>query len=62
VLSIVVQALLLLYLVCVHVRIFLLLSVMSMRAVSGSSRLMRAGFPTGTRMHMSSKEVHSLLE
>jgi hypothetical protein len=37
------------------------LLVMSMRAVSGRSRLMRAGFPTRTRRHRSSEEVHTLL-
>jgi hypothetical protein len=32
-----------------------------MRAVSGRSRSMRAGFPTVTRMRRSSDEGHSLL-
>jgi hypothetical protein len=40
---------------------FLLLSAMLMRAVSGRSRPMRAGFSTGTRMHRSSDGAHSLL-
>jgi hypothetical protein len=35
--------------VCVQVRIFLLLPVMPMRAISGMSRSMLYGFPTGTR-------------
>jgi hypothetical protein len=42
-------------------RIFHLLSAMPMRVVSGRSRLMRAGFPTGTRGRRSSEEAHSLL-
>jgi hypothetical protein len=46
---------------CVQVRIFLLLPAMLMRAVSGRSRPMRVGFPTGTRRHWSSDEGHSLL-
>jgi hypothetical protein len=40
---------------------FLLLPVMLMRAVSGRSRLMRDGFSTETRRHMSSDGAHSLL-
>jgi hypothetical protein len=47
--------------VCVQVRIFLLLSVMPMRAISGRSRPMRAGFPTGTHRCRSSEEAHSPL-
>jgi hypothetical protein len=49
------------FLVSVHVRIFLLILSMPMRAVSGRSRPMRARFPTGTRRHRSSEEAHSLL-
>jgi hypothetical protein len=40
---------------------FLLLPVMPMRVVSGRSRPLRAGFPTGTRMRRLSEEAHSLL-
>jgi hypothetical protein len=40
---------------------FLLLLAMPMRAVSGRSRSMRAGFSTGIHRHMSSKETYSLL-
>jgi hypothetical protein len=43
------------------VRIFLLLPTTPTRAVSGRSRLRRAGFPIGTRRCRSSEEVHSLL-
>jgi hypothetical protein len=39
------------------VRIFLLLSAMSTRIVSGRSRPMRARFPTGTHMCRSSEEA-----
>jgi hypothetical protein len=38
-----------------------LLLVMPMRAVSGRSRLMGVGFPTGTRRCRSSYGDHSLL-
>jgi hypothetical protein len=61
VLSIVAQALLLLYIACVQVRMFLLLPATSMRAVSGRYIPMRVGLPTGTRMHRSFKEAHNLL-
>jgi hypothetical protein len=37
------------------------LLVMPTRAVSGRSRLMRAGFPTRTRKRRSSEEAHTLL-
>jgi hypothetical protein len=47
-------------LVCVQVRI-LLLPVMPMRAVSGRSSPMQAGFPTGTHRRRSFDESHSLL-
>jgi hypothetical protein len=47
--------------VCVQVRILLLLPATLMRAVSGRSRPMRAGFPTGTHRCRSFKEAHSLL-
>jgi hypothetical protein len=60
-LSVIAQALLLLYLVCVQVRIFFLLLVTPMRVVSGRSRSMRVGFPTRTHMCRSSNERHSLL-
>jgi hypothetical protein len=43
------------------VRIFLLLSATPTRADSGRSRMMRVGFPTGTRRCRSSEEAHSLL-
>jgi hypothetical protein len=43
------------------VRIFLLLPATSTRAVSGRSRPMRVGFPTGTHMCKLSEEAHSLL-
>jgi hypothetical protein len=43
------------------VRIFPLLPMMMMRAVSGRSRPMGTGFPTGTHRCRSSEEVHSLL-
>jgi hypothetical protein len=43
------------------VRIFLLLPTTPTRAISGRSRPMRAGFPTGTHRCRSSEEVHSLL-
>jgi hypothetical protein len=56
-LSVVAQALLLLYIFCVQVRIFLLLLVMSMRAVNGRSRLIRARFPTGTHRHRWSRKA-----
>jgi hypothetical protein len=39
---------------------FLLLT-MPTRAVSGRSRSIMAGFPTGTRRHRSSDGAHSLL-
>jgi hypothetical protein len=48
------------FLVCVQVRI-LLLPVMPMRAVSGRSSPMQAGFPTGTHRRRSFDEAHSLL-
>jgi hypothetical protein len=48
--------------ICVQVRIFLLLSTTSMRAISGRSRPMRAEFSTGTHMCKSSEEAHSILE
>jgi hypothetical protein len=60
-LSVVAQALLLLYLICVQVRIFLRLPVTLMRVVSGRSRPVRAGFPTGTHKCRSFDEGHSLL-
>jgi hypothetical protein len=51
---------LIVFLVCVQVRIFLLILAMSMRAVIGRSP-MRAGFSTGTHRCRSSEEAHSLL-
>jgi hypothetical protein len=45
----------------VQVRIFLFLPVTLMRVVSGRFRLMRIGFPIGTRRCRSSEEAHSLL-
>jgi hypothetical protein len=39
----------------------LFLPTMSMRAISGRSRLMKAGFPTGTHRRRSSKGAHSLV-
>jgi hypothetical protein len=59
--NVVAQALFLLFLFCVQVRIFLFLSAMLTRAVSGRFRLMRVGFPTGTHRCRSSEEAHSLL-
>jgi hypothetical protein len=54
--------LLLLFLfICVQVRIFHLLAATPTWVVSGRSRPMRTGFPTGTRRCRSSKEGHSLL-
>jgi hypothetical protein len=47
----------LLFLCYMQVRIFLLLLAMLMRAVSGRSRPMRAGFPTETSRHRSSEEA-----
>jgi hypothetical protein len=40
---------------------FLLLSTMPTRAVSGRFRPMRVGFPTGTHRRRSSEGAHSLL-
>jgi hypothetical protein len=37
------------------------LQVMLMMTISGRSRPMRVGFPTGTRMRRSSNEGHSLV-
>jgi hypothetical protein len=45
--------------VCVQVRIFLLLPVTPMRAVSGTSYPMRARFPTRTRKCRSCNDEHS---
>jgi hypothetical protein len=50
-----------LYLVYVQVRIFLLLLTMQTRAISGRSKSMRVGFPTGTRRCRSFDEGHSSL-
>jgi hypothetical protein len=47
--------------ICVQVEIFLLLPAMPTRAISGRSRLMRAGFSTGTRRCRSYEEAHSLI-
>jgi hypothetical protein len=49
------------FFICVQVRIFLLLPATPTRAVSGRSRPRRAGFPAGTRRCRSFEEVHSLL-
>jgi hypothetical protein len=47
--------------ICAQVRIFLFISVTLMRAVSGRSRPMRVGYPTGTHRCRSTEEAHSLL-
>jgi hypothetical protein len=47
--------------VCVQVRTFHFVPPTPTRAVSGRSRPMRAGFPTGTCRCRSSEETHSLL-
>jgi hypothetical protein len=46
--------------ICMQVRILLLLATLT-RTVSGRSRPMRVGFPTGTHRCRSSKVTHSLL-
>jgi hypothetical protein len=47
--------------ICVQVRIFLFLPATPTRAISGRSRTMMAGFPTGTHRCRLTEETHSLL-